>query len=75
MHYAKSRKALEKETTGRRRAGEMDDPADRTRRCGVNLKLAQLLSDLGQVVSPHLHYLLSKNQDVVFLSPGFHQNK
>lgn len=43
MHYAKSRKALLEETTGRRQAGKMDDLADRTRRCGVNPKLARLL--------------------------------
>lgn len=43
MHYAKSRKALEKEATGRRQAGKMDGGVDRTRRRGVNPKLAQLL--------------------------------
>lgn len=43
MHYAKSEKAPEKETTGKRQPGKTDDLMDRTIRCGVNPKPAQLL--------------------------------
>lgn len=39
----KSEKAPEKEMAGKRQAGKMDDLVDRTIRCGVNPKLAQLL--------------------------------
>ena len=43
MHYAKSKRAPEKETTGKRQAGKMDDLADRTIGCGVNPELVQVL--------------------------------
>lgn len=61
MCYAKSKKALEKETTGKRQAGKVDGFVDRAIRWGVNPKLVQILGDLGRVVSPYLHYLLFEN--------------
>lgn len=43
MRYAISKKTPEKESAGKRQAGKTDDLADRTVRCGVNPKLAQVL--------------------------------